>query len=229
MRLFSARLSLFAKKVEIALAEKGIPFERVLVPFNQETGYAPKNPDVIAINPKGQVPVLIDGDLELYDSTAILEYLEDAYPQIALYPAAPAERARCRLFDLYADEVMLVPLRALMHRTGPRPADPSLWLEWETNAEQATSGLSTQFSRLEAALQHNQYFCGIFGVADISIFMAVFYSQRLGGPGLAAHPSLRAWYRTLRMRPAFAGVIAEIADADHELSASVAGAHPDAG
>ncbi|TFG89029.1 MAG: glutathione S-transferase family protein [Hyphomicrobiales bacterium] len=228
MRLYSARLSLFARKVELALAEKGLPFERVLVPFNQKTGYTPKNPDVLAINPKGQVPVLVDGDLELYDSTVILEYLEDAYPHVALYPVAPAERARCRLFDLYADEVMLVPLRALMHRTGPRPADPSLWLEWEANAEQAAAVLAMQFSGLEAALQDNPYFCGAFGVADISIFMQVLYSQRLGGPGLAAHPKLRAWYRTLRMRPVFTNVIAEIAEADRELSAQVAGAQPDA-
>src|SRR3546814_841635 len=120
MRLYSAALSLFSRKVEIALYEKGLAFEQVMVPFSQARGYSPKHPDVLAANPKGQVPVLVDKGLTLYDSTVILEYLEDAYPAPPLYPSTPEERARCRLFDLFADEIMLVPVRALMHRTGPR-------------------------------------------------------------------------------------------------------------
>jgi glutathione S-transferase len=93
MKVYSGPLSLFSKKVEIALTEKGLAFERVLVPFSQERGYAPKNQDVLAANPRGQVPVLIDGALALYDSTVIFEYLEDAYPKPPLYPAAPGARA----------------------------------------------------------------------------------------------------------------------------------------
>ena len=79
MKLYSGPLSLFSRKVEIALREKGLPFERLVVAFSQESGYRPKDPDVLAVNPKGQVPVLVDGELSLYDSTIILEYLEDAY------------------------------------------------------------------------------------------------------------------------------------------------------
>ena len=110
MKLFSGPLSLYARKVEIALREKAIAFERIMVPFTQEAGYRPRNPVVMAANPKGQVPVLQDGDLTLYDSTVILEYLEDACPGPALMPGTPAERARCRQLELYADEVMIVPL-----------------------------------------------------------------------------------------------------------------------
>ena len=76
MILYSGPLSLFARKVEIALAEKQLAFERVLVPFTQTMGYAPRHKAVLKANPKGQVPVLIDGDLTLYDSTIIVEYLE---------------------------------------------------------------------------------------------------------------------------------------------------------
>lgn len=75
MKLYSGPISLFARKVEIALAEKGLRVEREMVPFSQATGYAPKHPAVLAANPKGQVPVLVDGDLTLFDSTVILEYL----------------------------------------------------------------------------------------------------------------------------------------------------------
>ena len=95
VKLYSGPLSLFSRKVEIALHEKGLPFERVMVPFSQERGYAPKHPDVLAANPSGQVPVLVDGGLTLFDSTVIFEYLEDAYPDPPLYPVDAKARAEC--------------------------------------------------------------------------------------------------------------------------------------
>lgn len=226
MKLYSAALSLFGKKVEIALAEKSLACDRVLVPFNQQVGYAPKHPDVLAANPKGQVPVLIDGALTLYDSTVIIEYLEDAYPRPPLFPRDPAARARCRQWELFADEVMLVPLRALMHRTGTR-AQPARWVELEDKAQAASATLAAQFKQLDAMLAGQDFICGDFSAADIALFMAALYAQRLGGPGLAATPRLMTWYRRLKDRPAFARVVAEVAAADRELSAPVAGAYPD--
>ena len=76
MNLYSGPLSLFTGKVRIALDEKGLEYDIVSVPFSR-AGYQPKHPDVLAINPKAQVPVLVDGPVKLYDSTIILEYLED--------------------------------------------------------------------------------------------------------------------------------------------------------
>jgi glutathione S-transferase len=225
MKLYSAPLSLFARKVEIALQEKGLPFERVMVPFSQDKGYSPKHPDVLAANPKGQVPVLIDKGLTLYDSTVILEYLEDAHPRPPLYPGAPEERARCRLFDLFADEIMLVPLRALMHRTGPRPLDPERWAADEAQAKRAEAVLEDHFAELDRRLQGKPYLCGAFSAADISVFMAVLYSLRLGGPSPDGHHALSDWYARLGGRPAFAAVAAEIVAADRELSTPVEGAY----
>ena len=224
MKLYSAPLSLFARKVEIALHEKALPFERVMVPFNQREGYAPKHPDVIAANPKAQVPVLIDQGLTLYDSTVILEYLEDAYPLPPLYPTAPAVRARCRLFDVFADEVMLVPLKTLMHRTGPRPADPARWLASEAAATLATPVIEGHFRYLDLQLHDQPFLCGRFSAADISVFMAVLYAQRLGGPRVETGSALERWMQTLDCRPAFAEIAAEVAAADIELSEPVAAA-----
>jgi glutathione S-transferase len=228
MKLYSAPLSLYARKVEIALLEKQIQFERVMVPFTQEAGYQPKNPTVLSVNPKGQVPVLQDGALNLYDSTVILEYLEDAYPERALMPRTAGERARCRQLELFADEVMIVPLRAFMHRTGPRPKDNSLWSEWEQKASLAQGTIAAQFVTLEDELGRNSGFCELISAADISIFMMVLYSQRLGGPSLERTPNLLAWYKRLSQRPAFRTVIDEIRQADAELSQPVEGAYLDA-
>ncbi len=222
--LYSGPLSLFSRKVEVALREKGILFERVLVPFTQTTGYNPKHPAVLAANPKGQVPVLTDGDLTLYDSTVILEYLEDAHPNPPLYPRSPKDRARCRLLELYADEVMLVPLRALMHRTEPRPADPERWRESEAKAKEAESVLRGQLAELDRRLDGRTFFCDMLSVADIALFMALHYNLRLGGPALGACERLTKWYLRLRVRPSFAAVVAEIAAADRELSTPVDGA-----
>ncbi|MGO4524457.1 glutathione S-transferase family protein [Microvirga sp. 2MCAF35] len=224
MKLYSGPVSLFSRKVEIALHEKGLVFEQILVPFTQTRGYSPKNPDVLAINPKGQVPVLVDRDLSLYDSTVIIEYLEDAYPDPALYPKASIERARCRLFDVFGDEVMLAPLRFLMHRTEPKPDDPERWRAKEDKAREAETVLAGHFAEIDRAFQGKDYLCGAFSAADIAVFMAVFWTRRLGGPSLKGHETLASWYGRLSTRPAFARVIGEIRAADEELSAPVEGA-----
>jgi len=227
MKLYSGPLSLFSRKIEIALREKALPFERVVVPFSQTRGYSPRHPDVLAANPKGQVPVLTDGDLTLYDSTVILEYLEDAHPEPALYPQAAQERARCRLLDLFADEIMLTPLRALMHRTEPGARESGRWEANEAGAREAEAVLAAHFGELDRKLRGKDYLCGAFSAADIAVFMPVLYARRLGGPSLKEHRALASWYERLEHRPAFAAVTAEIREADRELSAPVEGAYRD--
>jgi len=224
MKLYSGPVSLFSRKVEIALYEKGLAFERIGVAFSQTKGYSPKHPDVLAINPKGQVPVLVDGDLSLYDSTVIIEYLEDAYPEPALYPRNPGERARCRLLDVFADEVTLTPLRFLMHRTEPKPDDLERWEAKEVKAREAEPALAGHFADLDRQLQNRDYLCDAFSAADIAVFMTVFWTRRLGGPSLGGHENLAGWYDRLSNRPAFARVVSEILAADAELSAPVEGA-----
>jgi glutathione S-transferase len=227
MKLYSGALSLFSRKVEIALHEKGLSFERVQVPFSQTRGYSPKDPAVLAANPKGQVPVLVDGGATLYDSTVIVEYLEDAYPSPALYPQDAKDRARCRLLDVFADEVMLSALRALMHRTEPHSADDPRFLANEAKAKEAEPVIAGHFAKLNEELSGQPFLCGAFSAADIATFMAVFWVRRLGGPSLKSTPALAAWYARLSERPAFSRVIEEILQADRELSAPVEGAFRD--
>lgn len=219
--LYTAPLSLFSRKVEIALAEKGLAHDRVVVPFNQTTGYDPRHPEVLALNPRGQVPVLSDCGLVLYDSTVILEYLEDAYPQPPLYPQSPCERARCRLDELFADEIMLAALKPLMHRTGPRTAEAARRAQQDADALIAEGVLAGHYARLDAALGERAFFGGEVSAADIALFMSVFFGVRLGGPALAGYDRLEAWYRRLALRPAFAGAIAEMEEADRRLSVPV--------
>src|SRR5215470_14367946 len=99
MKLYSGPLSMFGAKAEIAACEKGLDFELIMVPFDMKALYDPKHPEVVRINPKRQVPVLVDGDLEIFDSTQIFEHLESIAPEPALWPADPTERARARLLE----------------------------------------------------------------------------------------------------------------------------------
>ena len=105
MRIYSGPLSMFGAKVQIAALEKGLDFELVMVPFEMSRGYDPKHPDVLRVNPKRQVPVLVDGELELFDSTQIFEYLEELRPDPPLWPRDLVARARARLLEHKSDEV----------------------------------------------------------------------------------------------------------------------------
>jgi glutathione S-transferase len=218
MKLYSGPLSLFARKVEIALYEKSLPFERVMVPFTQAADYAPKHPDVLAANPKGQVPVLVDDDLTLFDSTLIFEYLEDAYPTPPLYPSGAKARASCRLIELSADEILLPLVRNLMFRNAPRDPDAERQRFRESEGERAEAAISAYYAGLAEKLGGRDYFCGDFSVADIAMFMTVLFVLRLRGPRLAGFPSLAAWYARVGARPSAAKAAAEIAAADRELS-----------
>nr|WP_298683065.1 glutathione S-transferase family protein [uncultured Dongia sp.] len=222
LKLYVGPLSLFSRKVEIALREKGIAFEREFVAFTQDKGYAPKHPAVLAANPKGQVPVLVDGDLSLFDSTVILEYLEDLYPSPPLYPATPQDRARCRLLELDADEILFAPVRPLLFRTEPPHPDPARHAANVAAGKAAEAAITSRFADLEKRLGAQDFFCGSLSVADIALFMTILFTQRLAGPPLAPHASLAAWYRRLLERPAFAQAATEMAAADRELSPALA-------
>ena len=169
------------------------------------------------------MPVLVEGDLTLYDSTVIIEYLEDAYPASPLFPSEPRARARCRLLELEADEVLLAPARLLFHRTEPPGPDTARRAALEGKAIAAEAEIDHNHARLNARLEGKDFLCGGFSVADIATFLVVHYGLRNGGPPIADYASLLAWYRRLKVRPAFAAVLAEIAAADRALSHPVRG------
>jgi glutathione S-transferase len=228
IRLISAPLSLFAKKVEIALAEKGLAFERDLAPFTQTEGYSPRHPEVLKHNPKRQVPVLIHGDLALFDSTVIIEYLEDAFPAPALFPKEPRARARCRLLELFADEILLAAIKPLMHRNEPGAAARPDWTAREDAARLALEALAAHYAKFESELGDGEFLCGAFGAADIAAFLQLLYAQRLAGPSMRPFPRLWTWYRRVKARPSVSHVVAETLAADARLSAPVEGAFKDA-
>src|SRR5512132_1011672 len=100
LTLYDDVFSPYARKVRIALYEKGVPFERVRALHGDCN-----RTDFLHVNPRAEVPALVDGEFSLYDSTIICEYLEDRHPEPPIYPRDPRLRAECRLLEDLADKV----------------------------------------------------------------------------------------------------------------------------
>src|SRR5260370_42177541 len=90
----------YAQKVRISLREKRVPFEAAL-PGGLGAGGAAG--EFVAANPRAEVPALVDGETRVFDSTIILEYLEDRFPDPAMLPVGAAERARVRMIQAVMD------------------------------------------------------------------------------------------------------------------------------
>src|SRR3984885_5099529 len=193
MKIYSGPLSMFGAKVEIAAREKAIEFELVMVPFDPARGYDPRHPDVERINPKRQVPVLIDGDLALFDSTQIFEYLEDRKPEPALWPRQPPARAQARLLEHCSDEVYFPHVIRLMNLE-ETPDDPA--------AAIARDGAARFYREMEALLQDKAFLGGTYSFADIAFYMAQLFGARKGAPMTEETPRLLAWRDRITARPA---------------------------
>lgn len=105
MTLFSSSTSPDSHRVRVVLAEKGITVEIV------DVDSANKHEDLIDLNPYNTVPTLVDRELVLYDSRAIMEYLDERFPHPPLMPVDPVSRARTRLamYRIEKDWYELVP------------------------------------------------------------------------------------------------------------------------
>ena len=191
MRLYTAPLSMFGMKVEIAAYEKCLAPEIFMVDYSAATGYSPKHPEVLRVNPKGQVPVLIDGEAEIYDSTQIFEYLEDAVPEPALWPRDRLARAKARQLEHASDEVYFPNIIRLMSLQDD--------LDGEA-ANTARAGAENYCRRMESRLATQAFLAGEFSFADIALFMAVVYGERLGAPLTVETPKLAAWRDAMARR-----------------------------
>jgi glutathione S-transferase len=201
--LFSGPLSMFGAKVHIAALEKNLPVNVVMVPFTMNHLYDPKHPEVLRVNPKRQVPVLIHGDVEIFDSTQIFEYLEHLQPHPPLWPSQPAARARARLLELKSDEVFfphVIRLMGLQDRLA------------EAMAQEAITQLQRYYEGADAMLDGGDYIAGEYTYADIAFYMAQTFAARLGAPMTLATPRLLAWRERLTARPAVHQVVLQFAD-----------------
>jgi len=203
MRLYSGPLSMFGAKAQIAALEKRLTVELVMVPFDMARLYEPKHEEVLRINPKQQVPVLVHGEVEIFDSTQIFEYLEDVRPEPRLWPQTPAARAKARLLELKSDEVFFPPVIRLMGLQD-RLDDPQ--------ALAARDACARYHTAMEGELDKgSDYLAGSYSFADIAFYMAQVFAARMGAPMTEATPKLLGWRARMTERPAVREVVGAMA------------------
>jgi glutathione S-transferase len=195
IKLYDFPLSPRVRKVRIVLAEKGLQYEKVNIDLLKGEQ---KKPAYLAINPQGKVPTLQDNGTTVYESTIIMEYLNDKYANPPLLPTDPGACARARMLTHYGDnpyegaiatlagELMFKPMQ------GGTP-DPAV-------VAKAKEDLNACFERLERELGNNDYLVGsAFTLADIP-----FVSWSMLFPNLQVEvPSgkVNAWLNRLKERP----------------------------
>lgn len=196
IKLYHFPLSTNSRKVRIALIEKGLEFERVLIDLSKKEQ---KNPEYLKIHPFGQVPALDDEGFIVYDSTIINEYLEDEYPYPPLLPKDSEGRARARLMEDFRDNCFNPPfveiIREVRKAEGQR--DPKL-------IENAKAEISKCFDRIDNALEGREYLAGTFSLADIAYMTNLDLLERFNIPLDLKYKQMSAWIERLRARPSYA-------------------------
>ncbi len=203
MLLYEHPLSSYAQKVKIALREKGVAFELEL-PESFGTGRA--DGPFAAANPRAEVPVLVDGPTRIFESTVIMEYIEERWPDPPLLPREPGARAAARITedvcDTQYEAVNWGFGEVLWFRRATGPLGEAL----RAQAAQHTAVLQDW---LGARLGDVAWFGGAaFGWADAAAAPMVNRSVHYGlGP--PPDSALARWHRRVRERPSVAATFAE--------------------
>jgi len=200
IRFYYASGSPFAWRVHLALEEKGLAYEPRLLSF--QAGDL-KKPEYLAINPHGKVPALVDGDLRLYESQAILEYLDEQYPDTSLLPVDPPARALMRVEELecvtyFADTFLNVARQVFF--TAPDKRDEKALADARSELRKGLTGIEARSAR-----RNGDFVMGAaFTRADVSWIPFVEIAARAGVDlDMATMPWLAAWRTRMRARPAY--------------------------
>jgi glutathione S-transferase len=203
LTLYDHPLSPYAQKVKIALREKGQAFEAVS-PGGLGAGGA--QGDFLKANPRAEVPALVDGEVQVFDSTIILEYIEDRWPDPALLPKTPAERARVRMLEEVMDTHFEAINWGLSEIRWFQRAEGDLAQTLLTRAADQTQGF---FAWLEGQLGDRPWFNGeAFGWGDLAVVPYLNGSVGHGNPP-AKGGKLSDWLTRANARPSVSQTAAE--------------------
>ena len=191
-----------AYRVRIALGLKGLPFDYVSVHLNRNGGEQ-FQPDFSGRNPQQLVPVLSDGEFDVSQSLAIIEYLDEAHPGAPLMPATAQARARVRQLSLAmaCDIHPLNNLRVLKYLTGPMGLDEGAKNAWISHWH--SIGLAALEAELARDPQRGRYCVGDAPtMADCCLVPQLFAARRFGME-MAPFPALLAIEAACLELPAF--------------------------
>ncbi len=155
MVLYSGTTCPFSHRCRFVLFEKGMDFEiRDIDLYN-------KPEDISVMNPYGQVPILVERDLILYESNIINEYIDERFPHPQLMPADPVMRARTRLFLYNFEKELFIHVAALEDRATKSD---------EKRLNAARAAIRDRLSQLAPLLLKNKYMLGEeFSMLDVAM------------------------------------------------------------
>jgi glutathione S-transferase len=202
LRLYRFPFSTNVERVALALAHKGLDVESVWVDQADRS-------EVVRISGQELVPVLVDGDRVVADSTAILEHLEERFPERPLYPADPARRAELRLFLDWFNQVWKRPPNLIVAEEAKTEPDRGRIAELEER-------IAGSLPRFEELLTGRHYLFGDeLSAADFAVFPFLKYALlwEEGDPDRfhevlrdalrleGRFPGLEAWIRRIDLLP----------------------------
>lgn len=204
MILYDHPLSSYGQKVKIALREKGIAFTRMLP---DDFGTGRQDTAFAAANPRTEVPVLIvEGGQSIFDSTIILDYLDERWPETPLMPRDPLVRARQREIEEIADSQYEAVNWGYGEILWFRRAEGALADDMRHVAATDTRVLQAWLTK---RLGDAPWFGGeTFGRADAAVAPMVNRSVHYGLGPVAGSP-LAQWHERVSARPAIAETFAE--------------------
>lgn len=185
LKLYDYAQCPFCQRVRIALAEKGLPYERV--PVDLDRGEE-QTPNFKRLNPLSRVPVLVDGKNTVTESNVINEYLEERFSKKPLFPKDAGKRAEIRTWIHYSDDYLMDTMAKMFHQKELPP---------EVKRE-----IRDHLLYLNKTLKGKKYLAGSLSLADISFYPLI---KRLPEWGISLKPynNVDRWLARLSERPAF--------------------------
>ena len=156
MVLYSGTTCPYSHRSRFVLFEKGMDFEI------RDVDLFSKPEEIMAMNPYGQVPILVERDLILYESNIIIEYIDERFPHPQLMPGDPVDRARVRLFLLNFEKELFAHVNTLEQTTGKKGHDKE--------QEKARTHIRDRLTQLAPVFLKNKYMLGEnFSMLDVAI------------------------------------------------------------
>lgn len=190
MQLYSTKNSTFSRRIRIALFEKSVTVDEIDTPKE-----ARATAEYRALNPYGRIPTLVDGSRTLYESSAILEYLEARYPEPPLVPSDAAGRARA-VMHLKICDVEFTPHAVAIQR--PKRLLPEE--SWDRSAfARSSAAIARHYEILERDLEDREYLVGDrFSWADLAYLPFLHFHDLLD---VELPPNIAGWWNRLAERP----------------------------
>ncbi len=199
--VYGINLSTFTRKVRLALAEKGIDYRLEATPMGSAK--------IRSLHPLGKIPVLEDAGVVVPDSSVIIAYLERAYRQRPLYPDDAPSLARALWLEEYADTRLR---EATVPFFAERVVKPLFQRRSPDEEALAKAGAARDecFDYLEREMTGDFAVASALSVADVAIGVQLVTYQQGGGEITTARwPKLERYIAALRVREAWAPILAE--------------------